>query len=169
MQKKKAVTLIELLVTMTVVGVLYMFLAPVIKGVIPNSSKIMLKKAYNTIERNVSNLINNEVAYSDPDLGFAYTEEVDGKNRFCHYFFKQLNTVELSDNQCIGETADGVIYSIDAAFGLDEEDAPDISKKATIRVTEPKGGNFVATVDYDGKINVTGDIVEILKNPMDND
>ena len=51
MQRKKAVTTIELLITISIIGVMYLVLTPIMKNNAPNSSKVLLKKAYNTIEK----------------------------------------------------------------------------------------------------------------------
>jgi len=76
MNIKHGFTLPEILITLTIVGIVAAIAMPALKGAKPNQEMIMLKKAYYLVSRTVGELINDEELYPDnedhPELdGFA--------------------------------------------------------------------------------------------------
>lgn len=115
---KKGFTLAETLITLVVLGVIAAVLIPTIMNVAPDNNKVMFKKAYSTLERTVSELINDETKYpagtswsndggttnyncadtgGTPavDCGFhnTYLASNTTDNKFGYLFSQQLNTV----------------------------------------------------------------------------
>ena len=109
MVTKKGFTLPEVIITLCILGVLAAILVPAITKASPDGNKVMLKKAYSTVEQTVSELINDDVnypstahfgdSYSSIQKGFAYKETVSnptipvGTEKFCYLFTQKLNTI----------------------------------------------------------------------------
>ncbi len=80
--KKTAFTLSELMIALTVLGILCAILLPAIVRTMPNQNKVMMKRAYYTTSNVVSDLINDPNLYSPVDssgntkVGFDNMEEV---------------------------------------------------------------------------------------------
>lgn len=115
--EKKGFTLLETLVTLGIVGVLAAFLLPALNKSTPNQNKIMYRKSYNFLQQAVSNLINNDSIYPSDQVGFDYTGTntvargfnytIDPNttlpytyNKFCNFFYDQLNTLAASTTSC---------------------------------------------------------------------
>lgn len=102
---KKGVTLAEVLVTLTIVGVAAALTIPIIKGIIPSTNKAMFRREYNTLQRAVADMLDDDTIYpehlttttggSTYQRGFNYTTDPTGtagaKNKFCYYLAKELN------------------------------------------------------------------------------
>lgn len=212
---KKAFTLAELMVVLTVIGVIVAILTPTIVKLKPNESKIMLKKAYYVTERVVNELINDETFYSDEDddaPGFVnegnvtlYGATVNGNTKFCQLFASKVNTsgtvycdsthstvTSGSTNLSSGNftTNDGITWFIPTAhnagsgyttlftnpnatpaptssIGVTNDIVVDINGTSTYSTdvspncvynasTCTNPDQFTITVQYDGKIKVTG-------------
>ena len=112
MSKAKGFTLTEVIIAMAVMGILAAVLIPAITKVTPDSDSILFKKAYSTLEKTVSELINDDMSYP-ADLptqassdnpkrnvqpGFAYTTTTTdmgvpaGNDKFCYLFSQKMNT-----------------------------------------------------------------------------
>lgn len=63
MEIKKGMTLAEVLITLTIIGVGTAIMIPIISNVIPDANKVAFKKVYSIIEQTVSTLINDEDYY----------------------------------------------------------------------------------------------------------
>lgn len=121
---KNAFTLAEVIVTLTVLGILAAIMLPTVSQARPNKQKILFKKAYHTAERMVYELVNDEdiyptggvhygldnvsevqynlVNYGSNDTGDA--AEVAQKSKFCKLFARKVNTI--SDNvNCTGNNS----------------------------------------------------------------
>lgn len=116
---QKGFTLLETLITLGIVGVLAMLVLPALNKSTPNQNRIMFRKSYNMLQQAVSNLINNDAIYpstvTGPDSGgitivprgFNYTPDPSiavttyyTYNKFCNFFYDQLNTVSGSTASC---------------------------------------------------------------------
>lgn len=127
---KKGFTLSEVMITLGVLGVLAAILVPVITNSAPDRKKVMFKKAYSTLEKTVSELINDDVDYPSSakgligsisvEQGFNYTAQTGtipaSVNKFCYLLSQELNTVGTvkcgtSDNPMGFTTTDGITWS----------------------------------------------------------
>lgn len=135
MEVKKGFTLSEVMIAMTILGVLAAILVPVLTNTAPSTSKVMFKKAYSTIEKAINNMISDETNYpSDVTIiplsdsisrakGFNNTTAVTNStyNKFCYLFTDQLNTTTGGTTSCVlatatgtnvFNTADGIVWNI---------------------------------------------------------
>lgn len=126
---KKAFTLAEVLITLTVIAVLVMVLLPVLKNAMPNRSMTMFKKTFFVIERVASELVNDSDFYPDviggatpPYLGniipVTYENvEYSGDTKFCGLFGQKMNVksnVQCTEQTFIdGEASLGQFVSVD--------------------------------------------------------
>lgn len=106
---KVGFTLAEVLIALTLLGVICAFLIPAIMGMTPSRNKIMFRKAYYTIEKTLDEILNNENNYPTTDdnrvndsngnpvwKGFNNTTPANGSgttNKFCYLFIDALNTI----------------------------------------------------------------------------
>ena len=115
MRRFKGFTLTELMIALTVIGIIVAVVTPAIMRTRPNKNKMMIKKTFYTTENIISNLINDENVYPDMrDLckpgaessdskvycawGFDYTaegtfdgEKYEGGGKFAALFKDSLN------------------------------------------------------------------------------
>jgi prepilin-type N-terminal cleavage/methylation domain-containing protein len=95
---QKGFTLAETLITMAVIGVIMALSIPaIIQNT--NDTKPLFKKAYNTVEEMVNDLINDTVKYPDGEF-------TDGT--FCNYFFSKLNTIGYVASNCDSSFVDAI-------------------------------------------------------------
>lgn len=117
---KKGFTLSETLIAMAIIGVLGMVLIPTIQKSMPNKNKVMFRKSYNTMLSVISNMINDDVNYPGTvngndcttptavsvPAGFsneATTNNIESSNtynKFCYFFFDQMNVVSGGPTSC---------------------------------------------------------------------
>lgn len=137
---KKGFTLSEVMIAMTVLGVIAAILVPAIMKNIPSTNIVMFRKAYSTLEKSINNLISDETNYpSDVTIiptnaggtsyqkGFnnttATTNTVSGTtyNKFCYFLTDQFNTTSGGGTSCLNSastglnvftTSDGTIWNI---------------------------------------------------------
>lgn len=98
---RKGFTLAETLITMAIIGIIMALSIPaVIQNT--NDTKPLFKKAYNSVEEIVNEMINDTSLYPTGDLsapasgaGLAYCSATDLTNGvcFCKNFFSKLNTI----------------------------------------------------------------------------
>lgn len=109
--KLKAFTLGEVLVTLLIVGVIAAMLIPTLKNIQPDRQKLMFKKAYTTVERIVTELVNDDYLYSETDdaVGLDNTNDVEvngahysGSTKFCKLFAMKVNVVDDDAIRCPG-------------------------------------------------------------------
>ena len=165
MEKKSGFTTAEILVCITLVGLLYLALMPVVKNIRPVSNKALIKKAYNTVSKVVDEMINNDFLYPDIAVGFddTVTGNETGYNKFCYYFIKNLNTTSETyspGESCTAKTSDGLTFTI-----IESKPASHILE--TITVTLPNSFTYDILVEYDGKIKVSdANVISILNDPL---
>ena len=179
--KKKAVTLAELIICLAIIGGVYLIVMPIIKSNAPKSDVVMLRKAYNTVEKTIHGMIFDDYAYGDAELGFANTTataQSGGTNKFCYYFFDSLNVHGLSADGCSAKTSDGIAWAIsDVSFPTDGSyvttitadvngsKSPNCEYSASCKAPD----TFSVKVRYDGKINLEDEyVINLLENPMKN-
>ena len=130
LKKSYAFTLMELLITLSVIGVLIAITITGTKYLTPDVDKARFKKAYTTVEKTVTKLINDDDVYPD-DMGFMNLSSVitdlnesfgleDGRTKFRDAFKYLQNTIK-DDLDCpmlsvgMGKcfmTDDGVVWGI---------------------------------------------------------
>lgn len=187
---KKAFTLSEVMVTLTIMGVLAAILIPTISRVMPNQNKTMFKKSYSTMTKIVSELINDEGLYpEDATLqGFLNTNtatigsgEVVGGPKFCTLVADQLNLSGTAD--CTGsgtfQTNDGMTWTIPvdaftnaaiptAIVTVDVNGPtakPGRSPNCMFNAsTCPKPDQFQMVIRNDGKFTLTGKEAEYIQD-----
>ena len=140
--KSRAFTMAELLVTMSIIGVIAAITIPIIRGINPNNEMVMFKKTYFIASRTINELINDEDYYPEADTnvgsGFSHVDlrdvglpqatyngrQYSGASKFCGLFASKLNiSGDFDPNvNCNGrrsldaggnfETTDGVRWSM---------------------------------------------------------
>ena len=84
---KKAFTLAEVLITLTVIGIITAVIIPVAIHSKPDENIMKFKKAHNTLYQVISTLINSDEYYLDGDLGAKPDGSiVDSATYFCETF-----------------------------------------------------------------------------------
>lgn len=136
MQIKKGFTLSEVMVTLTLVGVLAALLIPGIMDRRTSPSKVMFRKAYFVLEKAVSEASNNLMAYpanvvastdvpsEQVEQGFNNTTITPATmnvpsdaNKFCYVFTQKLNIIGKSECKTLTgnntfTTTDGIFWTI---------------------------------------------------------
>ena len=113
--KKSAFTLSELMIALTVLGILCAILLPAIVRTMPNQNKVMMKRAYYTTANIVSDMINDANLYPSVDssgntkVGFDNLESVtyNGKTYSSYSKFISLFAAHLNIDGEINETCSG--------------------------------------------------------------
>ena len=130
---KKAFTLSELLIAMTVLGILLALMIPAIINTKPDERRMLTKKAYYVTEQVISSLINDPSLYPDNTMycptgsvtgetctyGFDDDSQVtyngetySGNSKFPKLFAEQVNVIdtEESGTEYKIKTSDGMIF-----------------------------------------------------------
>jgi len=95
---QKGFTLAETLITMAVIGVIMALSIPaVIQST--NDTTPLFKKAYNSVEEVVSDLINDTTLYPTGEF-------TDGT--FCNNFFSKINTIGYANANCVNTFVDAI-------------------------------------------------------------
>ena len=113
--KKSGFTLSEMLIALVIIGVVSAITAPVLRGLMPNQNKIMIKRAYNITTNVVKNMIDNTELYSPFSgdstemvyKGFDNTESVtyngktySGASKFGDLFLNSIGATDISTDTC---------------------------------------------------------------------
>lgn len=114
---KKGFTIAEVVIAMVIVGTMMVILFPMIQQSLPNQNKILFRKTLNALSQAVSNMQFDDANYPSTQTGtdsnsntvmrgFNYTTATTNKdatntyNKFCYFFFDQLNTVSGGVTSC---------------------------------------------------------------------
>ncbi len=159
--KKKAFTLMEILLTICIIGIIGTILAKVIGGVMPDIYKAQFLKAYNASKMIVHDMINDSSLYPDEDTssplyGFGNKEApprgiyangpYSGENKFPLIFADKLG---VSANNVSG----GTFYSTrdNLEYEITGSGAYTITFYATIKDERTALGGL--NVTQDGKVS----------------
>lgn len=146
-KNKFGFTLSEVLISLTILGVIGAVLIPSVTSMVPDKNKVILKKAYAVLEQDIYTLINDDVNYPYAQTytmssvlyhrGFNYVDATTNgsTNKFCYLLSDNLNTVgavTCPDNNTKPSlsntsftTSDGILWKIvviNAFFGMDTVD-----------------------------------------------
>ena len=132
MKRFKAFTLTELMVALTVIGVIVAVVTPTIMRTRPNKNKMMIKKTFYTAQQVVSSLINDPLLYPDKTEN-CYDDDADttcywgfddetsvsfegneytGGTKFTELFKSKLNVSSVDENDVT--TTDGTVWTLDS-------------------------------------------------------
>jgi len=113
MKKQKAFTLGEVLIVIGLIGIIATLLLPVLSQMQPDRRKLMFRKAYTTIDRIVTELVNDDVFYPDAlgKVGLDNTTtdlNITGNvlngmteaNKFCRLFAFKANILDEAAVHC---------------------------------------------------------------------
>ena len=100
---KKAFTLAEVMITLTVIGIITSIIIPVAINSKPNENIMKFKKAHNTLYQVISELVNSDKYYLNGDLGVKADGSDVGVTYFCRSFAsvvatKKTNCIKVGDN-----------------------------------------------------------------------
>ena len=110
MKRKFGFTLAETLIVLCVLGVLATIMLSSLTGMMPDKSKVFYKKAYQTTERVVGELVNDEnlYPYNEERIGFRNTERqlwpgtneaYEGNTKFANLFRRKVNTSQTQSTR----------------------------------------------------------------------
>ncbi len=97
MKNKRAFTLAELMIVLTILGVVAAILTPLVFNSAPDENKLRFKKAYYTLQRTTDAIMNSDT-YPEGDM----SKVANPAKTFCYAFSDMLNT--MYDN-CEGTSA----------------------------------------------------------------
>lgn len=162
-RNKSGFTLAETLITLGIIGVVAAITIPTIISFVPNKNKILLRKAYLTIEQTIPKMINDEVNYPANQTviigghlyprGFNYTTATTNgtANKFCYFFTDNLNTLgpitcpvssSWTTAQQMAVTSDGMTWFYLGAVSGEAAAFPvDTSKYYTSIIVDVNGSN----------------------------
>ena len=164
--RKKAYTLMEILISLGIIGIIAMILVRLISGATPNTNKVGFLRAYVTTQSVVADMINDKSIYPDEysrtdnsKYGFANTEpptygyyaihggpQMSGSNKFGLIFLDKLGY--SAANYGTLHPRDNVVYTVQGQ---------------TITIKNKKDevlGSFI--VDNEGKITCqSGDLPDV--------
>ena len=113
--KKFGFTLTEMLIALTVIGIISAITAPILRGMMPNQNRIMIKRAYNITANVVKDLIDNTTLFSPFDAdgteviykGFDNTNAVvhngktySGSTKFPDLFLDSIGATNSTASTC---------------------------------------------------------------------
>lgn len=127
---KKGFTLAETMITLGILGVLAAILIPAVMKLSPDNNRVMFKKAYYTLERAITYMINNDanypasVTYTAADSviylkGFNNTtQSSNDTNKFCYFLADMMNIIGNYTCPALGENGDTVLGSFQTSDGI---------------------------------------------------
>ncbi len=134
--RKRGFTLAEVMIVLTVIGVLTAILLPVARQSMPDENLMKFKKAHNTLGTVIRELVTSDKYYSEGDLGKkANGDFVDSAKYLCETIgdvlnVKKLDCTETSQGnfmsacsgvpECVYRTDDDLRSTVDAACHLNE-------------------------------------------------
>lgn len=177
MAVKKGFTLSEVMIAMTVLGVLAAILVPTVMKTMPSANNVMFKKAYSSVEKSVSNMISDEANYPsgaiwnnvgvptacqigglNVECGFHNTETTQNgtMDKFFYFFKEQFNTTTdpvWTAGTHLGTftTNDGIAWTVyvpATAFPLDNTVATGYTTFITFDVNQGSKSTNCSQVAY---------------------
>ena len=96
--KKKAFTLAEVMIVLTVIGILSAILLPVAINSTPDKNILKFKKGYNTLTSVIRELVSSDKYYLNGDLGVKHDGNlVDSATYFCETF---ADVISIQSKNC---------------------------------------------------------------------
>ncbi|MBQ4646327.1 MAG: prepilin-type N-terminal cleavage/methylation domain-containing protein [Candidatus Gastranaerophilales bacterium] len=111
MKQKFAFTLAELMIVLSVIGVLTAILLPAVRNAMPDNDVMKFKKGHKTFSETVRELINSEKYYFNGDFGFRADKTIiDGNHSGDNTFFCETfaDIVNVKEKNCQSETVSGL-------------------------------------------------------------
>ncbi len=95
---KKAFTLAEVMITLTVIGIITAVIIPVAINSKPDENVMKFKKAHNTLYQTISTLVNSDKYYLNGDLGIKPNGNFigDDSTYFCNTFSDVVTTRKIN-------------------------------------------------------------------------
>lgn len=141
MKFKTGFTLAEIMIALVTLGILAAIAIPAVTKIKPDNKKVMLKKAYSTLEKSVNDLINDDTYYpyeadngtatywgnstDTPSIrvwkGFNYNTTTGmgipaSTDKFCYLLANSMNTIGTitcpSSGAASFTTSDGILWSM---------------------------------------------------------
>ncbi len=131
---KKGFTLAEVMIVLTVIGVLTAILLPVARQSMPDENLMKFKKAHNTLGTVIRELVTSDKYYKDGDLGVKTNGDiVDSSTYFCETIADVLNVknvncaetkvsdyllacrIAIGETECVYRTDDDLKSTLDWA------------------------------------------------------
>ncbi len=179
--KRKAFTLMEILLTIGIVGIIGTLLARVISGIMPDINKAKFLRAYTASRTIVRDMINDSSLYPDEDTtsvsyGFSNTDAptkgiyasstFSGSNKFPLIFADKLG-ISASDVKTSGSTA--TFYSIrdNIEYSISGTTPPYTIKYSTTKSNNETTDLGGITVSNDGEINCIAGTVDYCTDMTD--
>ena len=177
--KNKAFTLAETLIVTSIIGVIATIMLNSMSKLAPDKEKMLYKKAYQTVEKTVGELVNDESLYPYDlnKLGFINTAAAklpgentsySGATKFRSLFAEKLNIpgrVTSSSDSATFRTSDGIQYTINN--WTPTSSGTNSTTTISIDINGPKQPNtsnnvhnrdrYTVIVGYDGSVEPGGD------------
>ena len=124
--KFKAFTLAEIMIVLSVIGVLTAILLPVARNAMPNKDVMKFKKAHNAFYNAIRELVTSDKYYLDGDLGVKPDKTlVEGENNYTYLCqtmadvlnTKKVNCVQNTENEGLSNPSWSESYNPEKTFG----------------------------------------------------
>ncbi len=150
---KKAFTLAEVMIVLTVIGVLTAILLPVARQSMPDENLMKFKKAHNTLGAVIRELVTSDKYYLDGDLGLRPNGDlIDGSHAGDYIYLCQsmADVMNVKKIKCAEEPAQHtavILKSVPSSFDLENgvKVTEEILQAAKLRVDAMCAENLVLT------------------------
>lgn len=146
------ISLVEVLIALTIVGVLAVILIPTLREAMPNQNEVLHKKGTHMVESIVNDLATDPILYPDNDNKFLSNlikvnykgKSYEGDTKFCELFASRLNlkpgsTINCENNKKTLTSVDGIDWYLPVTNFTD-------NNKITIDVNGDKAPNCLSTM-----------------------
>ena len=139
---KKAFTLAEVMIVLTVIGVLTAILLPVARQSMPDEDLMKFKKAHNTLGTVIRELVTSDKYYSDGELAkMPNGNYVDSATYFCETMADILNTKKVECEDVSSSKESGI--TLDSPNRIPQDDLDMICDMSLSEFSKPQ----ITTVD----------------------